>query len=133
MNDLQRRLKEVVDTRYGGVASKASLAAGLNDNAVLKILRNPNHQSTLETLDRMAQTYGWSLCDVVYWRLGRTPPDRAPDPPQAVAQILASANYREGDREFITELVARCAPNAARSEHIGYSDIERDADASASQ
>ncbi len=110
MNDLQRRLKEVVDTRYGGVASKASLAAGLNDNAVLKILRNPNHQSTLETLDRMAQTYGWSLCDVVYWRLGRRPPGVPPDPATAVGHILAAAGYPEGRREFIVEMVRLSAP-----------------------
>ncbi len=115
MNELQRRLKEVVDVRYKGVASQASRAAGVNENAVLKILRNPHHQSTLETLDKMAETYGWSICDVVCWALGRTPPGMPTDPATAVAHILAAAGYPEGRREFITEMVRLSAPPPASS------------------
>ncbi len=133
MEELRRRLQEVVDTRYEGVIKRAARAAELNENAVMRILREPSHRPELETVEKLAQAYGWSLCDAVYWRLGRTSPTALTNPVQAVAQLLASANYREGDREFITELVARCAPNAARSEHIGYSNRGRETDASVSQ
>lgn len=99
---------------YGGVISRASRAADLNENAVRRILHEPGHRPELETIDKLAQTFGWSLYDAVLWRLNRTPPTPPTDPAQAVAHILAAANYREGDREFITELVARCAPARAR-------------------
>ncbi len=116
MNELQRRLKEVVDTRYGGVASKASLAAGLNDNAALKILRNANHQSTLDTLDKMAQAYGWSLCDVVYWRLNRPVPPLTEGPgDQVIMRILAREGYSETTRAFIQDVLARARPPSSAS------------------
>jgi hypothetical protein len=109
-NALARRLKAVMDTRYEGVARKASLAAGLNENAVLRILENPYHKSKLETLDKMARAYGWNLCDVVMWALGREEAAQPSDPVAAIAQILAAAGYEESDREYITRLAQRFAP-----------------------
>lgn len=107
-NELQRRLKDVVDTRYGGVASTASLAAGLADNAALKILRNPNHQPKLETFAKMADTYGWSLCDTIYWHLNRPVPPLTEGPgDQVIQRILAREGYSETVREFIREVLQR--------------------------
>ena len=107
---LARRLREVVATRYDGKARRAALAAGLNENAVSKVLESRHHLPTVETLDKMSTAYGWQLGDVVYWALDRETPAPATDPPHAVAAILAGAGYREGDREFITEIVRRLAP-----------------------
>lgn len=111
MSELARRLKDVVDARYEGKASKASRAAGLNENAVLKVLENPRHQSTLDTLDRMAQAYDWDLCDVVYWALDRPRPSADELPLlQQVNQLLAHHGYSEVHRQFIREVLERVTP-----------------------
>ena len=113
-DELRRRLREVVDARYGGSAREASLALGNNPNLLHVILKNPNHVPELKTLATMARTFHWPLCDVVCWALGLSAeePDLDPlaevergltrmgVPPQqrrelcAVARSLASA-YRD--------------------------------------
>lgn len=111
MNELARRLKDVVDHRFNGVARRASLAAGVNENAVLKVLENPHHQSTLETLDKMATAYGWDVRDVVCWALDRpVPPLTEGEPIAVIARILAHAGYSETHRAFILDMIRRAAP-----------------------
>lgn len=108
---LARRLKEVVDSRYDGKARRASLAADLNENAVGKILENRNHLPSLETLDKMATTFGWALGDVAYWALGREPPPLTEGSVlQAIDRLLEREGVRSADREFIRGVVERCIP-----------------------
>jgi len=80
MDELRRRLREVVDTHYGGSAREASLALGNNPNLLGVILKNPNHVPELETLAAMARTFHWPLCDVCCWALGLPTEETALDP-----------------------------------------------------
>jgi hypothetical protein len=116
MRELRQRLAEVVATRFGGVERRASLAAGLNENQVGSILKNPNKLPTVETLDKLALAYGWDLCDVIHWTLGKERPVLEEQAAATlIAQALARAGYREEDRGIIRDMVRRLAPSSVEA------------------
>lgn len=106
--ELSRRLKAVVDERYGGVARKACLASGVHENQVMRILVDRNHLPNLRTLDKLATAFGWDLGAVAYWALDRPVPPLEEGPgDQVIARILARDGYSETDREFIRLVLER--------------------------
>jgi hypothetical protein len=104
MKELRRHLQEVVDTRFGGVARQASLAAGVNQNAVGNILNGVTKLPDLDTLDAFATAFEWDLMDVVYWALQRDLP-ADPDPLVTIAQQLARLPIHEGQRNAIMVVI----------------------------
>jgi hypothetical protein len=88
VNVLQRRLKAVVDERFGGSERAASQAAGLNPNAVNMILWRSNHEPRVSTLAAMCRAFGWRLEDAVYWTLDQETPAVEEDPAVALEVAL---------------------------------------------
>lgn len=113
MNELRRRLKDVVVHDYGGSAREASKAAGVNPNLIGQILSNPRQMPSVLTLRQFAETFHWPLGEVVYWALGLEPPARPTDPVEAIGELLVSAGCSEGERAFILGLVRRALPERA--------------------
>ncbi len=103
MRELNTRLREVIQARYGSVRS-ASKALGLNANTLQQIVDNENSEPELKTLWSMAETFDWPLLSVICWTLGREAPV-ATDPERQLAECLTAIGVDEGLRESIVELV----------------------------
>ncbi len=103
--------------RFGGVARQASRAADLHENAVMRVLEGGPHLPNLETLDKMANAYGWELGTVAYWALNRQPPAASDgEPERIIAQQLVRLRYPEARRRLILDLLAEWRPELPSSE-----------------
>lgn len=80
MSRLQDALRRVTEERYrdqNGRPSyrQAAEACQLSPNMISNYVSAKRPPlPTLDTLDKYAVTFGWPLCEVVYWALDREPP-----------------------------------------------------------
>lgn len=101
---LRRNLRDVVKRQYGGSMTEASIQAGLNQDAVRRIIVNPNHTPDLKTLQKLCDTYGWSIFDAVCWVLDI--PERSQGTPdQEIARGLRRKGLDHSAVESIMGLV----------------------------
>lgn len=107
---LRRNLREVVATRYDKSMTQASIAAGLNQDMVRRVLASASYMPDLRTLKAFSETYGWPLCDVVYWALGLPEPGDL-TPKEEVERGFRRMGLAGSVRESLLAIVQLAASN----------------------
>lgn len=106
MPELQQRLSAALSWRNIS-PRQASLEAGLNENAVQRILTLPNYQPDVGTLRRVASYFGLDAAELLYLagHMGGEAGAEPPDPLQTIGRAL-SREWSEQARQALLTLVA---------------------------